>query len=344
MAVITFGDGKKVGAGQKPYYVAEMNSSHNGKIELAKEMIDAALEAGCDAVKFQSWTADTLYSVNHYRENPIAKRMVSRFSLSEAALEELACYCKEKGIAFSSTPYSRPEVDFLARDNRASFIKVASMDLNNILFLKYIAAKGMPVVLSTGMGTEEEIEAAVRAIESEGNRKICILHCVSVYPVDASNVNLNNMRMLAEKYPEYVVGYSDHTIGCEVACAAVGMGAALVEKHFTLDNSKIGWDNQMATEPADMKKLTESCTNVFLSLGQYHRSVSEEEKQQAVKMRRSMVADHALEKGHVLTLADLDASRPGIGVPPDRYEQMLGKKLNRNVESHEIIFMEDLYD
>ena len=271
---------RKVASDCVPYIVAEMNSSHRGKIEIAKQMIDEAKKCGCDAVKFQSWSAESLYCKDYYDANPMSKRMVKGFALSPDSLLELSKYCKEIDIDFSSTPYSNDEVDFLVDQCDAPFVKIASMDINNIPFLKYIAQKRVPIVLSTGMATIDEIKQAVKTIEDAGNSNICILHCVSLYPVDAKDVNLNNMITIKQMFPSHDYGYSDHTIGSEVACAAVGLGASLIEKHFTLNNEKIGWDNQMATEPAEMKELVDKCHNVFNSLGSYDRNVSEDEIEQ----------------------------------------------------------------
>ena len=166
----------------KPYFVAEFNTSHNGSIDTAKEMIHQAKEVGCDCVKFQSWSTESLYSKTYYDENPIAKRFVKKFALNESELLELAMCCKEVGIGFASTPYSKQEVDFLIDQCDVPYIKVASMDLVTYPFLEYIAKKNIPIVLSTGMGDMEEIKKAVSVIEKAGNKKICILHCISIYP------------------------------------------------------------------------------------------------------------------------------------------------------------------
>ena len=325
-----------------PYIVAELNSSHRGKIEIARKMVDAAKACGCDAVKFQSWTDASLYSGTYYAKNPIARRMVKGFALHAEALTELSAYCTDIGIDFASTPYSRSEVDLLIEPCRAPYIKIASMDINNIPFLEYIAERMVPIVLSTGMATLEEIRSAVHAIEGKGNHQICILHCVSLYPVDHAQVHLNNMRMLKAEFPECSVGYSDHTMGSEAACAATALGAVMIEKHFTLDSSMIGWDNQMATEPEQMEKLVRECRNVAAALGSYERSVTEEELAQRVKMRRSIVAAKHLPAGHVLSMEDLDAKRPGDGIPPNEFACVVGKKVKRDMEVDEMLFLGDL--
>lgn len=324
--------------------VAELNSSHNGKTEIAREMIDAAKECGCDAVKFQSWSAGSLYCGEHYEKNPISKRMVSSFALTPEQLLELSGYCNDIGIDFSSTPYSKEEVDFLIDKCNAPFVKIASMDINNLPFIKYIAETGVPIVLSTGMAIFEEIAAAVAEIEKAGNQNLCILHCVSLYPVDAQLVNLNNMVMLKERFAEHTVGYSDHTIGSEVACAAVGLGAALIEKHFTLNNKRIGWDNQMATEPEDMKELVSKCHSVHRSLGCYERKLTSSEWEQRKKMRRSIIAAVDMKKGHKIEETDLTAKRPGDGIAVNEYKEVVGQILLQDVRRDQIIRREYLQE
>lgn len=335
-------NGRNIVNGGEPYIVAELNSSHNGKADVAREMIDAAKDCGCDAVKFQSWSAESLYCRNYYDQNPISKRMVSGFSLKPAELLELSKYCNEVGIDFSSTPYSNEEVDFLTDQCKAPFVKVASMDINNLPYLQYIAKKNVPIVLSTGMAALEEIEAAVTEIENAGNNNICILHCVSLYPVETQFVNLNNMVMLKERFPQYAIGYSDHTIGSETAYASVGLGAALIEKHFTLDNKKIGWDNQMATEPAAMKELVAGCRKVYLALGSYERKLTPDELEQRKKMRRSIVAAVDMSKGHQIGEGDLTAKRPGDGIPVNAYKNIVGQILTQDIKKDQLILNEYL--
>lgn len=335
-------NGRNLINGGEPYIVAELNSSHNGKIDVAREMIDAAKDCGCDAVKFQSWSAESLYCRDYYEQNPISKRMVSGFSLKPAELLELSAYCNKVGIDFSSTPYSLEEVDFLIDQCGAPFVKVASMDINNLPYLKYIAKTNVPIILSTGMATVQEIEKAVDVIKNAGNTDICILHCVSLYPVEPQFVNLNNMVMLKEKFPDYAIGYSDHTTGSEVACAAVGLGAALIEKHFTLDNKKIGWDNQMATEPAGMKDLVAKCRRVHSSLGKYERELTPDELEQRKKMRRSIVAAIDMAKGHIIEEGDLAAKRPGEGIPANEFDTIIGQRLTQDVQKDQLILKEYL--
>ena len=325
MAEIRLTNGRIIGDYHNPYVVAEVNSSHNGDVLVAKQMIDAASEAGCNCVKFQSWSPESLYSISYYKENPISKRIVKKFSLSPQELKELAAYCREKGLDFSSTPYSREEVDFLVYDCNAPFVKVASMDLNNYAYLKYIAQKGKPIVLSTGMSNMDEIRKAINVIENEGNTSICLLHCISTYPPEFETINLMNIQGLREEFPQYPIGFSDHSHGVEMAVAATALGAALIEKHLTLDASKIGMDNQMATEPEEMKRMVNSCQNTHLALGGTTRIVSSAEQEQLKKMRRSLILTRDMSAGEIIQLQDLDAKRPGTGIPADRLEDLIGR-------------------
>jgi len=325
-----------------PVIVAEVNTSHNGDMNTAKRMIDAALDSGCYAVKFQSWSKESLYSTTYYNENPIAKRMVQKFSFGEDQLLEVAKYCKERGIAFSSTPYSKAEVQFLLEKCDVPYIKVASMDLTNLPFLDFIARTGAPIVLATGMGDMDEVRSAVRTIESAGNRNICILHCISIYPPNISSIRLKNIIGLREEFPDFPIGFSDHSIGYEMATAAVALGAALVEKHLTLDKSKIGMDNQMATEPDEMRKLVSQCKNVQIGLGGKERIVLKEELEQRKKMRRSLVATRDLPVGKKITREDLDAKRPGTGIPANRMQDVIGKTVIDEIKADTLINISDI--
>lgn len=339
MSEIVFNDGSVIGKGT-PYFVAEVNSSHGGSMETAKKMIDAAVECGCNCVKFQSWSAKTLYSKTYYKANPIAKRFVDKFSMSEEQLRELADYCKSKGIAFASTPYSKEEVDFLVSVG-VPFIKIASMEINNYSFLEYIAKTCVPIVLSTGMADAEEICKAVEIIEKVGNKNLCILHCISIYPPEISEINLRNILGLREKFPNYPIGFSDHSLGTEMACAAIALGAALIEKHMTLDKTRIGMDNQMAMEPDDLRSLVQQCKNVGIALGSKERTVHQSELDQRQNMRRSLVYTRDFKAGDILTESNIDSKRPGTGFPPDSKGEFIGKKLVRDVEEDTLLVKED---
>ncbi len=332
MSTLKLHNSKPIGDNCPPYIIAEINTSHFGNIDIAKEMVVKAKEIGCDCVKFQSWSSETLYSKTFYEKNPIAKRMVKKLAFSEAELYAIYQHCQEVGIDFSSTPYSKDEVDFLADKCQVPFIKIASMELNNYPFLEYIAKKEMPIILSTGMGSINEIEKAVNVIEKAGNTNLCLLHCISIYPPEISTIRLKNILGLQKKFPNYVIGFSDHSLGIEMPTAAIALGASLIEKHFTLDKSRIGMDNQMALEPDEMKNMIENCHNVFQALGDTERIVTNDEIEQSKKMRRSLIASRDLSAGTTLTINDIDAKRPGTGISPDRLNDIIGKTLVKDVE------------
>lgn len=337
MRSIRLRDATVLGDNRPPYIVAEMNTSHFGSIETARRMIEKAREAGCDCVKFQSWSAESLYSRTFYLSNPIAERFVKKFAFSADQLADLANFCSHCGIAFCSTPYSHSEVDVLLDTCKAPYIKVASMDLNNYPFLDYVARTGAPIVLSTGMGDMDEIRKAVRTIEQAGNRQLCLLHCISIYPPELSTIRLKNILGLQEEFADYPIGFSDHSIGIEIASAAVALGACLIEKHFSLDNTKIGMDNQIALEPVDLARLVRNCHNVQKALGDKDRVVLPAEIEQRKKMRRSIVSAKPLKAGSILRGEDLDFKRPGYGLPPGRASALVGKTLLRDVDKDMLI-------
>lgn len=339
---IKLNDKRKIGDLFKPYFVAELNTSHFGNISVAKRMILKAKESGCDCVKLQSWKSDTLYSKKFFNKNPISKKFFDKYSLGNRQLKELSVYAKKIGISFSSTPYSEEEVNFLVKECKPAFIKIASMDLNNFTFLKFIAKKKVPIILSTGMGTIDEIESAIKLIISSGQKNICILHCVSLYPLNYKIANLKNIIMLRKKFKNIPIGYSDHSIGNTLAISSVALGACVIEKHFTLDNKKIGFDNNMATEPKDMKMMTSECLVAFDSLGKEKRFLSKQEFDQRKKMRRSIFVHQSLKKNEKITIEKILLRRPGEGIPPNRVKDILGKRVKKNINKYSLLKMSDI--
>ena len=340
--LIKLNDNCKIGDFQKPYIVAELNTSHFGNISIAKKMILKAKQSGCHCVKLQSWSSDTLYSKKFFNKNPVSKRFFDKYSLDNSQLKKLALYSKKIGISFSSTPYSDEEVNFLVNECKPAFIKIASMDLNNHLFLKFIASKKIPVILSTGMGTIKEIESAVKILISNGQKNICILHCVSLYPLDTKIANLKNITMLRNKFKNIPIGYSDHSIGSTLPISSIALGACVVEKHFTLDNKIIGMDNHMATEPHDMQKITSACLIAFNSLGAEKRILSKQEFNQRNKMRRSIFTRQSLKRNEKITLEKIQLRRPGNGIAPNKVVRILGKKVKRNIGKDSLLKMSDI--
>jgi sialic acid synthase SpsE len=330
-----------IGDFKSPYIVAELNTSHFGDIEKAKEMIVAAKKAGCDCVKFQSWSEESLYSETYYARNPMARRFIKRFSFSADELFILSEFCGELKIDFSSTPYSREEVDFLVEKCQVPFLKVASMDLVNLDLLEHMSSKQIPIVLSTGMGSIQEIQEAVETISKFGNKRICILHCVSLYPTQTKEMNLQNILGLREIFGDFPIGFSDHSEGSPLAIAATALGAALIEKHFTLDKTKIGMDNQMAMETDELAHMIQGCRDVFESLGQKERQVSDAEINQRKIMRRSLVSSRDLAVGHVIQRDDIIFKRPGDGIQISDIDSVIGKTVIKGISSSCIIELSD---
>lgn len=342
MAECILRDGTVLSDYGRPYIVSEVNSSHYGDVDLAKQMIDASKEIGCDCVKFQSWSVESLYSKTYYDENPISKRFVKKFSMSSEQLKLMADYCKEKGISFSSTPYSEEEVDFLVEACNVPYIKISSMELNNPRFLRYIGKKKTPIILSTGMSTFHEVNDAVTILHEVGVEQMVILHCVSIYPTILASVNLNNIIGLREQFPMHPIGFSDHTEGDASAVAAIALGAAVIEKHLTLDRSRVGMDNGMATEPPEFKALVSKCRDVQIAMGSKERFLLEEELEQRKKMRRSIVSTRTISAGETIQESDIYAKRPGTGIAPNQSDLVVGKRARVDIPEDTIIVSEQL--
>lgn len=333
MSIVRLSNGREVGDYLKPYIVAELNTSHFGDMEIARNMIRKAKAAGCDCVKFQSWSAESLYCDGYYKDNAITKRIVKKFALDNEELKVLSEYSAEVGIDFSSTPYSIEEAHFLVEACNVPFVKIASMELNNHPYLQQLGELGAPLVLSTGMGQWEEIIAAIKVIAATGNTDLIVLHCTSVYPSPPEIIRLNNILALRNEFPQYPVGYSDHSIGIEIPVASIALGACLVEKHFTLDNKRIGMDNQMATEPEEMQNMILACHNVHTAMGGMARVLCEDEQAMIPKMRRSMVSKTSLPAGTVLQPLHVEFKRPGTGISPVQAQTYIGKKVLRDVDA-----------
>ena len=334
-----------------PYVIAEIGSNHNGDMDLARKIIDAAVETGADAVKFQSWTPESLIAREEYEANTVytddpkkhwgsLREMVEEYYLRDDQHKELKAYCDKKGVDFCSTPFSEEETDLLNELN-VPFFKVASMDINNLRLLRYLASFDKPIILSTGMATLGEIEQAVQTLENEGNQKIMLLHCISVYPPKMENVNLNNITMLQQTFG-YPVGFSDHTIGSAIPLASVALGACLIEKHFTIDKDLPGWDHMISADPDEMTEICRESKNIAASLGSYRRVISKEEKLKMPKMRRSIITSRDLKAGEPIKEDDLTFKRPGTGIAPDQTGFVVGRTLKKDTTKDSVLRWEDL--
>lgn len=337
----------------EPYIIAELGANHNGDMTLAKKLIIEAKESGADCVKFQSWSKNSVFSAqvyekNHFiaddyrdRDDYTLEEIVEEYAISEQELLDMKKFSDEIGIDFTSTPFSKEEVDFLVDKIKAPFLKVASMDLNNYPLLEYMANKGKPIVLSTGLSELHEIDKAIKTIEKTGNKNIIILHCVATYPPVDTDVNLNNIKTLMAAYPEYPIGFSDHTLGTAVPLASVAIGVCLIEKHFTLDKEMEGWDHKVSATKDEMKIIVDGSKKIFNAMGSFRLSAPETEEQKR-EFRRSVVVTRDMQKGDVIKESDLGYKRPGGGFTPDTTELLIGRTLSREVKNDTMLRQEDL--
>lgn len=337
----------------KPYIIAELGSNHNGDMVLAKKLMVEAKEAGADCVKFQSWSKDSIFSRQKYDDNYFIaddyrdrndftlEQIVDEYSISEEELLDMKKFADEIGVDCSSTPFNKKEADFLIDKLESPFIKVASMDLNNYPFLEYLAKKNKPMIISTGLSELYEIDRAVKTIEKAGNTNIIILHCVATYPPVDSDVNLNNIKTLINAYPNYPIGFSDHTLGVSIPLAAVSLGACLIEKHFTLDKKMEGWDHKVSATKDEMAFIVENSKRIVDALGSFRITASESEEKKT-EFRRSLVLTKNLKKGSVLTESDIDFKRPGGGLNPEMFNFIIGRTLNKDLKFDHMLKVDDI--
>lgn len=337
----------------RPYVIAELGSNHNGDMELAKKLITEAKEAGADCVKFQSWSKNTLFAQKKFDDNYFIaddyrdrtdytlEEIVDEYSISEEELLDMKKFADEVGIDCTSTPFSKKETDFLVDKLDSPFIKVASMDLNNYPFLEYLAKKGKPIVISTGLSELYEIDKAVKTIENAGNNQIVILHCVSTYPPVDSDVNLNNIKTLMATYPEYPIGFSDHTLGTAIPLASAALGACLIEKHFTLDKNMEGWDHKVSATQDEMKEIVDNAKRVSAAMGSFRITATESDEKKR-EFRRSIVLTREMKKGEIITYEDIDYKRPGGAFDPEMTEFIVGRTVNKDLKFDHILTKEDI--
>lgn len=335
----------------KPYVIAEIGANHNGDMNLAKKMIDSAKECGADCVKFQSWSKDTIFSKKTYEDNYFLaddyrnrtdytlEEIVDAYHIGAEEHRELKRYCDSINIDFNSTPFSKKEVDLLVDELDVPFIKIASMDLNNIPFLKYIAGKNKPVVISTGLCGLADVSDAVDCLNHNGCNEVILLHCVSIYPPKDEQVNLNNIDMLRTAFG-CKVGYSDHTLGTVAPIMSLAKGVCIIEKHFTLDKNMIGWDHKISANPTELRTICEAAGHSYKMLGTSSKSVHESQERRDA-FQRSIVAARTIEKGQIIKEEDIDYKRPGTGIAPKYYQFVVGKEAKRTILYDEIIRLED---
>lgn len=332
---------------KKTFIIAEAGVNHNGDLKTAFKLIDVAKEAGADAVKFQTFKAKNIVSKStekaDYQKKTTDKDethydMIKKLELSEEQHNDLIKYCKNKKIEFLSTPFDLDSI-VLLRKLSIPIYKVPSGEITNYPYLKKIAQQGLPVIMSTGMSNLAEIEDALEVLLTEGltRDKITILHCNSEYPTPKEDVNLKAMLTIKAAFPGIKVGYSDHTLGIEVPIAAVALGASVIEKHFTIDRTLPGPDHRASLEPDELKLMVESIRNIEKALGNGIKGVSSSEKNNKLISRKSIVANRDIKKGEVFTESNITAKRPGTGISPMRWNEVIGTVSRKDYQEDELI-------
>ena len=329
------------------YVIAEAGVNHNGSMDLAKRLIDAAADAGVDYVKFQTFKAENL--VTKYAKKAIYQQqnmnspddsqyqMLKKLELSKEQHYILMDYCKQCGVNFFSTAFDLESIDFLSSLNLGLW-KIPSGEITNYPYLKRIARENQPVILSTGMSTIKDIDAAVNVLVKHGTdkQKITVLHCNTQYPTPMQDVNLLAMQTIAKEIG-VKIGYSDHTLGIEIPIAAVALGATIIEKHFTLDRNMEGPDHKASLEPRELKAMVDAIRNVEKALGSSEKIISSSESGNKDVARKSIVAAKFIAKGETLTEENLTVKRPGNGISPMEWDDVIGKTAKRNFEEDELI-------
>ncbi len=329
--------------------IAEAGVNHNGSLDIAKQLIDKAVEAGVDIIKFQTFKSEKLVSKAakqaEYQRRNIGKKdesqlaMLKKLELSPSAHKELMDYCREKGIRFFSTAFDMDSIEYLHSLNLGLW-KIPSGEITNYPYLRKIAQYHEPIILSTGMCELSDIEATLKVLVGFGVKKeqITILHCNTEYPTPYSDVNLRAMLEIRDRFGVQV-GYSDHTQGIEVPIAAVALGASVIEKHFTLDKNMEGPDHKASLEPDELKAMVCAIRNVEQTLGSGHKTISESERKNIEIARKSIVAACPIKKGELFTEENLTVKRPGNGISPMRWSEVIGKTAAKDFEEEEMIVL-----
>jgi N,N'-diacetyllegionaminate synthase len=336
--------GRAIEPGRPVFVIAEAGVNHNGDAAMARALIDAAADSGADAVKFQTFRTSALtsrtapkaaYQIEATGAGESQSEMLMRLELSTETLRALQAHAAARGIVFFSTPFDEASADTLGALGVPMF-KVPSGEITNLPLLRHIAAKGKPIILSTGMSTLDEVAQALAAIGDVADVPVAILHCVSAYPAPVGEVNLRAMDALRDRFGR-PVGLSDHTLGLEIALAAVARGAAIVEKHLTLDKNLPGPDHRASLEPVEMAAMVRGIRNIEAALGDGVKRPMPSELDTRRVARKSLVAARALRAGEELVKDAVAVKRPGTGISPAELERALGRRVRRDLAADDVI-------
>ncbi len=338
MNEIVLKSGRKIGKGNPCYIIMDIAANHNCDLGTAKELIRKAAEAGADAVKFQTYRAEDLYSKNtpQFSKDPIKPYdMIKKVQHPREWIPLLFEFAKGYDIDFLSSPFDNDAVDLLDNTGVGLF-KVASPEIVDLRLLKYIAGKGKPVILSTGMASLGEIEEAVDAVKSAGNNNVALLHCNTCYPSPVHIVNLKAMETLCNAF-KMPTGFSDHTLGWHIPVAAVALGACIIEKHFTLSRDQEGPDHGFSIEPEELKYMVKNIRDVEKAMGNGTKKVSQEEMENYEKGRRSLIASADIPKGTIITESMVTTKRPGYGIKPKYFDMIIGRITKVDISEDDIL-------
>ena len=330
----------------KTFIIAEAGVNHNGDINLARALIDEAVESGVDAIKFQTWKTELLvtedakqadYQVANTNKEQSQFNMLKKLELSYEEFFILKKYCDAKNILFLSTPDEIESANFLCK--LQDIFKIGSGELTNKPFLRHIGGLNKHIILSTGMSNIKEIGDALKVLNDAGtsNDNITILHANTQYPTPMKDVNLNAMEAIKKKFGVNI-GYSDHTLGIEISLAAVALGAKIIEKHFTLDKSMDGPDHKASLDPSELKKLVKAIRNIEIGLGSAEKTPSESETENINIVRKSIVANNIIKKGDVFTEENITTMRPGTGISPMKWDDIIGTMSLKNYKKGDLIW------
>ena len=328
------------------YIIAEAGVNHNGSVELAHQMIEEAKKAGADCIKFQTFISEKLVSTyapkaEYQKQNTNNSEsqldMLQKLELSFDVFSELKQHCDSIGITFLSTPFDLESLDFL-NDLGVPFWKIPSGEVTNYPYLKALAKTGKDIVMSTGMCNIAEIEAAITVLKKYGAKNITLLHCNTEYPTPYGDVNLRAMDAMREQF-RVPIGFSDHTMGIEVPIAAAAMGAVIIEKHFTLDNTMEGPDHVASLDPDSLQQMVSAIRHVETALGRREKFVTDSEEKNRNIARKSIVAKRAIAKGEILNENNLTVKRPGNGISPMCWEALLGASAVKDFVEDELIVL-----
>ncbi len=329
--------------------IAEAGVNHNGDLNIAKKLVDFAVEAKVDAIKFQTFNPEDLmlkntpkvdYQKNNPEDNENFYELIKRVTLNTEEFTELKEYCDKKKIIFLSTPFDKKSVELLSKLNVPAY-KVGSGDMNNLPLLKLIISKKKPIFLSTGMATIEEVRETVNYIKKNSKLGLVLFQCTTSYPAELEEINLNVIDTYRKEFPDLIIGFSDHSLGIEASIGAATKGVKVIEKHFTLDKTMSGPDHKASLNTEELMIWVKYIRNLEKALGSKEKIPTKNELEIAKVVRKSIVTIKNLKKETIIDPLDIDVKRPGVGIPPKYFDTVIGKKLKKDIPKDSILFWED---